>query len=279
MTPAVVNLDSGERTPRISGTAGATIPPGPDWRYKVQPQTALVIEDDADIRQLVTDILTGSGCEVHQAATGRDIEQLLQEHKPDLITLDLGLPGLDGLDVTRRIRATPTPRDHADRPRRGARQALRTPVGADDYLTKPFSSRELRARVTALFRRPRHMVGVSSNGASAGAGSPTLDAGGGLAISQDRREAKVGEQTLPLTRTEFDFLVLLASRPGQVWRPRRDRQGAVVVGVPRLDPPRRRARGQPAAQARQGEPGHGLDPQHRPRRRLPPPPARLYAHP
>jgi two-component system OmpR family response regulator len=189
----------------------------------VQPQTALVIEDDADIRQLVTDILTGSGCEVHQAATGRDIEQLLREHKPDLITLDLGLPDLDGLEVCRRIRELSdayvimlTARaEESDR-------LIGLHVGADDYMSKPFSSRELRARVTALFRRPRHMVGVSANGAAA-PGSPTLDAGGGLSISQDRREAKVGEQTLPLTRTEFDFLVLLASRPGQVW----DR-GAIV---------------------------------------------------
>lgn len=188
----------------------------------MQPQTALVIEDDPDIRQLVTDILTGSGCEVHQAATGKDIESLLEAHNPDLITLDLGLPDLDGLEVCRRIRELSdayvimlTARaEESDR-------LIGLHVGADDYMSKPFSSRELRARVTALFRRPRQMVGVTAGGN----GSPpaTLDAGGGLVISQERREAKVGDTTLPLTRTEFDFLVLLAGRPGQVW----DRAGIV----------------------------------------------------
>jgi two-component system, OmpR family, response regulator len=188
----------------------------------MQAGTALVIEDDADIRALVAAVLAGSGFDVHQSGTGRDVEVLLEKHRPDLITLDLGLPDVDGVEVCRRIRESSdayiimlTARtEEGDR-------LIGLHVGADDYMTKPFSTRELQARVTALFRRPRHPSGpgVTHNNQvqKAAAPSPNLDLGGGLVIEQDRREVKVNGVAVPLTRTEFDLLVLFAQRAGQVW--------------------------------------------------------------
>lgn len=187
----------------------------------MQAGTALVIEDDADIRALVAAVLAGSGFDVHQSGTGREVEALLEKHRPDLITLDLGLPDVDGVEVCRRIRESSdayiimlTARtEEGDR-------LIGLHVGADDYMSKPFSTRELQARVTALFRRPRHPSGssVGSNHAPpASAATPALELGGGLVIEQDRREVKVNDVAVPLTRTEFDLLVLFAQRSGQVW--------------------------------------------------------------
>jgi two-component system OmpR family response regulator len=185
----------------------------------MQAGTALVIEDDADIRALVAAVLAGSGFDVHQSGTGRDVETLLQKHRPDLITLDLGLPDVDGVEVCRRIRESSdayiimlTARtEEGDR-------LIGLHVGADDYMSKPFSTRELQARVTALFRRPRHPSASSTNNvAQAATSGPNLDLGGGLVIEQDRREVKVNDVAVPLTRTEFDLLVLFAQRPGRVW--------------------------------------------------------------
>ena len=186
----------------------------------MQAGTALVIEDDADIRALVAAVLAGSGFDVHQSGTGREIETLLEKHQPDLITLDLGLPDVDGVEVCRRIRESSdayiimrTARtEESDR-------LIGLHVGADDYMSKPFSTRELQARVTALFRRPRHPMGSASsnNVHQNAANSQTLELGGGLVIDQSRREAKVNDVSVPLTRTEFDLLVMLAQRSGQVW--------------------------------------------------------------
>ena len=187
----------------------------------MQAGTALVIEDDADIRALVAAVLAGSGFDVHQSGTGRDVEVLLEKHRPDLITLDLGLPDVDGVEVCRRIREASdayiimlTARtEEGDR-------LIGLHVGADDYMTKPFSTRELQARVTALFRRPRHPSGSAAGTNSvqqASTPTPGLDLGGGLVIEQDRREVKVNDVAVPLTRTEFDLLVLFAQRSGQVW--------------------------------------------------------------
>lgn len=181
--------------------------------------TALVIEDDADIRALVAAVLAGSGFDVHQSGTGRDIETLLDKHQPDLITLDLGLPDVDGVEVCRRIRENSdayiimlTARtEESDR-------LIGLHVGADDYMNKPFSTRELQARVTALFRRPRHPTGSAGNNTHREpSADSTLELGGGLVIEKNRREASVNGVTVPLTRTEFDLLVLLAQRSGQVW--------------------------------------------------------------
>src|SRR5699024_10815103 len=100
----------------------------------MERRVAVVVEDDEDIRGLMVALLGQSGFEVHEAATGTAGVEAAQRHDPTVITVDLGLPDIDGYEVTRRVRQF---------------------TGADDYLTKPFRPRELRARIEAMLRRPR----------------------------------------------------------------------------------------------------------------------------
>lgn len=191
---------------------------------------ALVVEDDADIRSLIDLTLSAQGFVIRTAATGRDGLQLAREWEPDLITLDLGLPGIDGLEVCRRVRefsdaylvVVSARQDEVDR-----LMALQT--GADDFLVKPFSPRELQARVTAMFRRPRSApTGPAAESVSSGAEPIVL---GGIAVPEghevlqhgvvgidvDGRRAFVEDAEVDLTRTEFDLLTHLMRTPARVW--------------------------------------------------------------
>lgn len=183
-------------------------------------RTALVVEDDPDIRELIGETLSGADFTVHTTESGEGIEQLLTQHQPDLITLDIGLPGMDGVEVCKLIRETSqayiimlTARTDIDD------RLVGLEAGADDYLSKPFSTRELRARADALFRRSRELVGVGDGGGTGDGRTsrPDLSVGGGLVILQDRLEAKLGDKVLPLTRTEYDLLLRFVDRPGKVW--------------------------------------------------------------
>ncbi len=128
------------------------------------PRIAVVIEDDSDIRDLIETILAQSGFEVHAVRDGAAGVDAVRRHRPSIVTLDLGLPDIDGFEVARRIRLFSdsyiimlTARaDELD-------TLLGLESGADDYLTKPFRPRELRARVAAMLRRPR-AAGPSVNG-------------------------------------------------------------------------------------------------------------------
>ena len=120
---------------------------------------AVVIEDDDDIRLLISTVLEQRGLDVRGAASGLAGLALVQEHQPDLVTLDLGLPDIEGFEVCRRLRTisdayvvmVSASGDEVD-------QLLGLEIGADDYITKPFSPRDLRARVGAMLRRPRLIV-------------------------------------------------------------------------------------------------------------------------
>lgn len=120
------------------------------------PPTTVVIEDDLDIRLLVTAVLQGAGYVVHAASTGLDGIELVRRHDPIVTTLDVSMPGIDGFETARRIRAFSGTRilmvsaraDEAEQ--RAGREA-----GADDYLTKPFRPRELRQRVIDLAQSAR----------------------------------------------------------------------------------------------------------------------------
>ena len=132
--------------------------------------TALVVEDDDDVRQLLRDILEQAGFTVHTASSGREGVELAREHSPVVVTLDIGLPDFDGLEVLRRIRQMTDAyivmltgrEDETD-------TLLALQAGADDYMTKPFRPRELRARLAAMLRRPRASVALASTGAPAAA--------------------------------------------------------------------------------------------------------------
>jgi DNA-binding response OmpR family regulator len=172
---------------------------------------ALVIEDAPDVRLLLRETLAQAGFEVAEAGTGTQGLDLAAKLHPDLVTLDLILPDIDGIEVCRRLRSVSnaylimlTARtEEADR-------LIGLEVGADDYMLKPFSPRELRARVTAMLRRPR----LDDPGAPP---APSVLRSADLVVDRDLREVTRGGTPVPLTRTEFDLLVTFMSQPRRVW--------------------------------------------------------------
>jgi DNA-binding response OmpR family regulator len=201
---------------------------------------ALVVEDDEDIRALLSELLRHSGFDVTEVGDGNSAVAAVRDDDPDLVTLDLNLPDMDGIEVCRQIRfdtdayvimLTARP-DEIDR-------LVGLETGADDYITKPFSPRELKARVAAMMRRPRARdtapqpvaagVGAGS-AASATVGAPLEPVAGSLAfddhevlrhgaleVDVDARTAVVDGRELDLTRTEFDLLTVLVRGPRRVW--------------------------------------------------------------
>ena len=189
---------------------------GPDSGHD---RRALVVEDDEDIRALIEFTLQTQGFAVTAVDSGLAGVEAVREIKPDLVTLDLGLPGIDGIEACRRIREISdayvvmiTARDdEIDR-------LLGLETGADDFIAKPFSARELKARVNAMFRRPRTENGVPSvpYGHAVDDDHEVLEHGG-LRVDVDGRRAFRGSEELELTRTEFDLLTELMRTPARVW--------------------------------------------------------------
>jgi DNA-binding response OmpR family regulator len=184
---------------------------------------ALVVEDDEDIRELLEYTLSTQGFDVVAVDSGLAAVEAVRDNQPDLVTLDLGLPGIDGIEACRRIRDISdayvvmiTARDEEiDR-------LIGLETGADDFLAKPFSARELRARVNAMFRRPRTGVMTPSAAPVAGAAAPADDdhevlEHGILRVDVDGRRAFKDGEELELTRTEFDLLTELMRSPARVW--------------------------------------------------------------
>jgi len=177
------------------------------------PRKILVVEDDRDIAHLLEYHLRDVGHEVSLASHGKvGLEQALA--KPyDLIILDLILPGIEGLEICRRLRAQTnyTPILMLTAKSTELDRVLGLEVGADDYLTKPFSIREILARVKALFRR---VDALRSQG------SPELRKTirtGELIIDVEKRKVTLGERSVELTAKEFDLLVQFARHPGRVY--------------------------------------------------------------
>ena len=168
---------------------------------------ALVVEDEDQLAGLVASYLDRDGFEVTVTGDGTQAVRLAREVDPDVVVLDLGLPGLDGVEVCRQIRTfsdayivMATARSDE------VNTLIGLSVGADDYLTKPFSPRELMARVQAMLRRPRPL------------GQRADDPGethqlGTLRIDVTGRDVWLDGEPVALTRTEFDLLATLAGRP------------------------------------------------------------------
>ena len=190
------------------------------------PTRALVVDDEPSLVRVVVGYLQAEGFEVDSAADGLAALDLARRSDPDLVVLDLGLPGMDGIEVCRTLRTFTdayivmlTARaDEVD-------MLIGLAVGADDYVTKPFSPRELMARIRTLLRRPRQSAAAREGLSPAAKGTvmsavsdPGTDAEGrrvfgGLIIDVLAREVTVDGRPVELTKTEFDLLEAISERP------------------------------------------------------------------
>ena len=170
-------------------------------------KTILVVDDEPKIATLARDYLEHAGFAVLTAGDGPSALTTIRQRRPDLVVLDLGLPGLDGLDLTRELRRDSTipivmltaRDDELDK-------LLGLELGADDYLTKPFSPRELVARVRAVLRRAERPPEAAE---AIHAGDVVLDL--------PRMRAEVAGRAVDLTPTEFQLLATIAARPGRIF--------------------------------------------------------------
>jgi two-component system KDP operon response regulator KdpE len=177
---------------------------GPPGYRQVVPQL-LLVEDDADIRTALTRALSGRGHGVQTAPTAMAGLQAAVETQPDLVVLDLGLPDLDGCTLLRMLRAVSQVPVIVATARDDETEIIRAlEAGADDYVVKPFAPDHLNARIRAVLRR------------AAGGAVPETVVVGELRIDPRAREAWFSGQRLELSRKEFDLLLYLARRPGEV---------------------------------------------------------------
>jgi DNA-binding response OmpR family regulator len=172
----------------------------------------LVVEDNLDLAELVRMHLRDAGYAVEPFSDGRSALQRLQAEPFDLVILDLMLPGMDGLELCRRLRAQPNylPILMLTAKSSELDRVLGLEVGADDYVTKPFSIRELLARVKALFRRVDAMAETPAE-------STEVLRSNGLEIDPARRQVRLDGAEVHLTGREFDLLLHFASHPGRVY--------------------------------------------------------------
>jgi len=166
----------------------------------------LVVDDEPAIVDIVSDYLTEAGYRVTTARDGEAALREIRSRPPDLIVLDLGLPGVDGLDVARAVRrSSPVPIIMLTARSAETDRVVGLELGADDYVVKPFSPRELLARVRAVMRR------------SAAEPGDRPHVIGDLTVDPSRRVVEVGGRVVDLTATEFDLLARMAAAPGRVF--------------------------------------------------------------
>jgi DNA-binding response OmpR family regulator len=173
------------------------------------PLRALVVDDAPEITQMLEPVLKGEGFETRTASSGEEAIAIARIFIPDIVVLDLVLPGVDGLEVCRQLRSFSdayvvmlTSKDAE------VDKVIGLATGADDYVAKPFSARELVARMRAMLRRPRNKLAAVNDG-------PKIF--GPLTIDTDAREITVDGQSVELTRIEFELLSTLCTRPKSVF--------------------------------------------------------------
>ena len=172
--------------------------------------TVLVVEDEKKIRELVRGMLERAGLTVISTGSGAEAIGLLRQARPDLVVLDLMLPDVPGEEVAREIRdASGPPVIMLTAKASEGDRIAGLELGADDYVTKPFSPRELVLRVEAVLRRGR--------GAASGDGGPQSFGGGELIVDDERHRVTVRDGVVELTPTEWGILATLASVPGRVY--------------------------------------------------------------
>lgn len=178
---------------------------GPDTRIEMQKTKVLIVDDEQAIRRFLRTSLTAHGYEVHESANGEDAIFQTINLRPDLIILDLGLPGMSGLEVTRRIREwTQTPIVILSVQNQDTDKIAALDAGADDYLTKPFSVGELTARLRVAMRHAHQE-------------EPELVfESGKLRVDLTARLVYLGEEEVQLTPTEYDLLRVLIRHAGRV---------------------------------------------------------------
>ncbi len=175
------------------------------------PTTILVVDDEANLVELVRDYLRREGYQVMVAGDGPTALALARAQQPDLVVLDVLLPGLDGIEVCRRLRAFSDAYVLMLTARAEEIDTLiGLAVGADDYVTKPFSPRELVARIKALLRRPR-------TGALLDPTPPPVRRFRDLLLDEGRHEVSRQGTVVPLTAREFQLLTIMAAHPGRVF--------------------------------------------------------------
>jgi DNA-binding response OmpR family regulator len=173
-------------------------------------KTVLVVDDEPKIIQLARDYLEHAGFSVLAARDGQSALTSVRSAKPDLIVLDLGLPGLDGLEVTRAVRkVSNVPIIMLTARSEETDKLVGLELGADDYLTKPFSPKELVARVRAVLRRAENLTNAPGATEFVRAGNLTLDV--------PRMRVTLGQRQIEVTPTEFQLLVTLAQQPGRIF--------------------------------------------------------------
>jgi DNA-binding response OmpR family regulator len=180
---------------------------------------ALIVDDAPELRMLLEPLLGREGFEVRTASDGEASVELTRSFNPDVIILDLMMPGIDGLETCRRIRGFSdayivmlTSKDTT------VDKVIGLSMGADDYISKPFSPQELIARLRAMLRRPRlgarGIAPVAEVNGEPGAGSKRF---GDLEIDLEARQVVVGAHVIDVTRIEFELLATLCSRPRMVF--------------------------------------------------------------
>jgi DNA-binding response OmpR family regulator len=207
----------------VASSVLSRVQPVPDRRHysapiaaaKVAKRRILLVEDEAPIRELLRLHLSLAGFDIEEVAEGTAALERARADKFDLIVLDVMVPGLDGITLVRAIRSQSANTTSAIMMLTArvseADKVLGLESGADDYLTKPFSVREMVARVGAVLRRNERVE------APASAAAPRHVRSRDVSLDPERREAIVRGQAVDLTKQEFDLLYLLAARPGIVF--------------------------------------------------------------